>query len=600
MKKKYVLSSAMCVALALGGSFAIPSFAQSTTVIPESATPGISNFTDLGEASPDATLNVNFYMQLQNKNQLDQVLASHKKLTAAQFHSQFSPKGNDYHAVVNQLQNAGLIVNGTTDNNLVIDASGTVAQIESVLGTDIHQFQDSSGNTFLANTTDYHVTGPLANHLAGTSGVNQLATAKPMIKSTEGTDLTIGQGKPSNFFDGNNSAKIQQAYNFSPVYKSGLDGAGQTIAIVDAYGSPTIQSDLQTYNQKVEQGAFGADEPLNLEVMSPPPGQAKQPVNSSVAADWAGETSMDVELAHAVAPGAKILLVVTKDDGNSLFIAVNKLIDKELANQISLSWGMPEEYISTSQKHAVDQMFAQGAAEGINVFVSSGDDGDFSKQLGQTDVSFPASDPNVIAVGGTSLFTNSDNSYQNEFEWGATNRWAGGILQLPKNAFWMGTGGGVSNVFAKPSWQTGVQGLDSTISHRQLPDVAFNSDPFTGFSIVQNGVVKNGWGGTSDAAPQWAAICALANQGHMQKTGSPLPFINPLLYSMNTSTFHDVQHDNLSYFFWAPLFPGGNAKPWNVLMGADSSLQAGPGWDDATGLGTPDVSSVVNYLANAN
>ncbi|MCL6548626.1 MAG: S53 family peptidase, partial [Alicyclobacillus sp.] len=408
-----------------------------------------------------------------------------------------------------------------------------------------------------------------------------------------------GQAASAVLFSGDRTARVQQVYDFGPVYQSGIDGSGETIAIVDAYGSPTIQSDLETFRQTVEQGAYGADQTPNLQVISPPglnQVAVRNPVQGAAAADWASEVSMDVELAHAAAPGAKILLVATPNNGSDLYMGVNQVIDQHLANQISLSFGSPEVYTPASERRAIDQMFEQAAAEGINVFVSSGDDGDYSPVLGYRDVSFPASDPNVIAVGGSTLFTDPQGNYAREVEWGDVLNQVtypdGTVVSGP--VFWFGTGGGSSNVFTQPSWQTGAAGPGST-AHRQVPDVAFDSDPLTGFAIVQNGVVQPGWGGTSAAAPQWAAICALANQAHRQQTGSPLPFINPILYQSGQGALHDVLHGTAH----VQLLGASSGRLYDVTLGEDTSLSAGPGWDNATGLGTPDVAKVVNLMAGS-
>ncbi|MCL6517692.1 S53 family peptidase [Alicyclobacillus sp.] len=490
------------------------------------------------------------------------------------------------------------------ENHLVINVSGTVAQLESVFGTQIHQFRDDQGNTFFANVTDDHVSGPLANFLVGTTGMDQLAAPKPnLVRSgtQSGETVTLSSsrksGSTSDFYDGS-SQQIQQAYDYLPVYAQGIDGSGQTIAIVDAYGSPTIQQDLETFRETVEQGAYGADKPLQLEVVTAPGTNVmaqKNPAQAANASGWAGETSMDVELAHAVAPGAKILLVQTPNNYNDLYMGVNYVVDNALANQISLSWGSVDTLLPAAERRAQSQIFAQAAAEGINVFVSSGDSGDLAAIMGSPYTEYPASDPNVVAVGGTSLFVNRDGSYKSEIEWGETvsqiRHPDGTVVQGP--IFWFGAGGGVSHSFAKPSWQTGA-GLDSTQTMRQVPDVGYDADPYTGFTLVMNGEIQPGWGGTSDAAPQWAAICALANQLHVKNFGTPLPYINPILYANGQRAFHDVVHGTRDIVLEGSV----THNLYYVTMGEDTSLVAAPGWDDTTGLGTPDVARVVQMLGN--
>lgn len=609
VKKKILLPSGAVIALAIGATFAplnMQAFAQGATDVPGTASLGLANFKDLGPAPSSATMNVLVYLKLQNQGNLQQDIKNHVTLTPAQFHAQFSPTSQNYHAVENQLQHAGLTITGLSDNNAALDVTGTVSQIESAFGTTINQYQDTAGNSFLANPSDYHVTGALAAQLVGATGIDQYSEPQPMIQSTatavtnNETLVPSSTSGANGFFAGNNSADIQHAYNFDPVYQSGLDGSGQTIAIVDAYGSPTIQSDLQTYQQQVEQGAYGASDPLDLQVISPPgltQVATQNPIKAGDAAGWAGEVSMDVELSHAAAPGAKILFVATPNSGSDLYMGVNQVIDKHLANQMSLSFDSPEAYTPASERTAINQMFEQAAVEGINVFVAAGDWGDYSPSLGYKDVGFPASDPNVVSVGGSSLFVDKNNTYQSEIPWGENFDkivHPDGTV-IPGPIFWFGTGGGVSNDFAKPSWQTGVPGLDSTITTRQVPDVGYNADPLTGFALVQGGQVQAGWGGTSDAAPQWAAIAALANQGHTQKFGTALPFIDPILYANGQAAFHDVLPGTLNVMFTGSV----SGNKYYVTMGQDTSLNATAGWDDTTGLGTPDVSKIVSELANA-
>lgn len=610
MKKlKHALTAASTVALMMLAMGAPSAFAAPATEIVGSSAIGLSNYTDLGAAPADATMNVTVFLKLKHRAQLQKDIRMHKKLTPAQFHMKFSPDGKSYKAVENQLTKAGLTVIGTSDNNMAIDVQGTVSQIESVFGTQIHQFKDKSGKAFLANITDYHVTGALAAHLSGAVGVDQLANPRPLLKSTKEGSTAKATVKGMKLFDGNNSANIQKAYNFDPVYNQGIDGSGQTIAIVDAYGSPTIQSDLKQYQQTVEEGggAFEANHPLNLTVMAPPGMNVmaeKNKVKGGNAAAWAGEVSMDVELSHAAAPGAHILLVATPNNGSDLYMGVNQVVDKHLANQMSLSFGSPEQYTPASERHATDQIFEQAAAEGINVFVSSGDWSDFTQppyNLPQPTVSYPASDPNVISVGGSSLFVGDNNSYDHEILWGDTFTSItspNGTQLISSPEFWAGTGGGTSRVYTKPSWQTGVSGLGST-NMRQVPDVAFDADPYTGFELVINGQNQDGWGGTSDAAPQWAAIAALANEATTNATGHALPFINPILYADGYSqgAFHDVPAGTATLKFTG----SSSGNHYTMTMGDDdtSSIQAGPGWDDATGLGTPDVANVVKELVNS-
>jgi subtilase family serine protease len=321
---------------------------------------------------------------------------------------------------------------------------------------------------------------------------------------------------------GYSPAQVRHAYGFDNVAAT---GAGQTIAIVDAYGSPTIQSDLNTFCTQ-----FGLP---NTTV------QIYYPTGTPRKADggWALETSLDVEWAHAIAPGATILLVVAKSaQFNDLLPAVDYAAAH--ASQVSMSWGASE----FSGETSYDFHFIK---PGVTFTVSSGDNG--------AGVEWPAASPYVVAVGGTSLSLD-----------GSGNRIGANEVA------WSGSGGGISKY--EPYM---FQGSVSTSSFREVPDVSYNADPNTGVAIYDstpyNG--STGWyqiGGTSAGAPQWAAAIALANAG--RPSPSWLNNTASLLYSLNNS----------SYF--RDIVSGSNGYP------------AGTGYDLVTGIGSPVANSLVAAL----
>ncbi len=276
------------------------------------------------------------------------------------------------------------------------------------------------------------------------------AVAQPMLEA-----FATGLATPAGF----SPAQIRHAYGFDAV--SG-NGAGQTIAIVDAYDDPTVASDLHTFDMQ-----FGLPDPRFTKVS-----QTGSTVYPTADQGWASEIALDVEWAHAIAPAANILLVEAKSDSMSdLLTAVNYARNYAGVSVVSMSWGGGEFRSETSY----DSYFTTPAGHANVTFIaSSGDDG--------AGVSYPAASPNVLSVGGTSLTLKSGN-YSSE-------------------TAWSGSGGGVSRYEPEPSWQRSLQSYGT----RTNPDVAYDANPSTGVAVYDS-YGSGGWavyGGTSISAPQWA------------------------------------------------------------------------------------------------
>jgi len=345
---------------------------------------------------------------------------------------------------------------------------------------------------------------------------------------------------------GDTPSQILQAYGFNQLNIS-EPGLGQTIAIVDAYESPNIQSDLATFDAKYNLPA------INLNVIND--GATSQDPSGG----WELEAALDVEWAHAVAPYANIVLVEAADDSvNSAGVPTNLLHAVSVAatqpnvTVVSMSWGVPE-FASETQ---YDSYFS---APGVTFVAASGDNG--------AGTIWPAISPNVVAVGGTTLEISSSGSYTSETGWGSGFR----------SASSGGSGGGFSQYETEPAYQKGsyLSSVTDTNGMRMSPDVAYDADPNTGVAVYDS--TNGGWqvvGGTSAGTPQWAALVALADQMRAAVNESPLSSVQTLtaLYQ-EQGDFHDITSGNNGY-------------------------SAGVGYDLVTGLGSPEANLLVTALAN--
>jgi subtilase family serine protease len=413
-------------------------------------------------------------------------------------------------------------------------------------------------------------------------------------------------------------------YNFVPLYASGFDGTGKTIAIIDSFGSPTIADDLHVFDTafglKPMCGETGVtctpDMPTFsiLEVQGSPPPLPQPPNNGTGQEDhfaWAVEVSLDVEWAHATAPGANIILVTTPTAETlgvqgfpPMMNAVQYVVDHHLADVISMSLSAGEgTFASSTSLMNLRKALIAAQANGVTVLAATGDNGSANvlKQpvkvqplIPYPSVGWPASDPLVTAVGGTYHCTDPNNNSSPVTD--STDPPVN-CQSHPGQAEvgWIAGGGGYSIVFSRPSYQdtlppgstyvgssVGAPGPNSNM--RGVPDVAYQASGRTAPLVYLSAF---GWftvGGTSCSTPQWAGLVAIADQ----ISGTDLGFINPGLYKIGANPtryandFYDVTQGTNALF--APTIPG---------------YSASPGWDAVTGLGTPDAANLAHDLVSA-
>ncbi len=418
-------------------------------------------------------------------------------------------------------------------------------------------------------------------------------------------------------------SELQTAYNMTPLYSAGWDGTGQTIVITDAFGDDTIAGDAEVFSQ-----IYGLPDltPSNFQVLRAP-GAVHNPgvPHFGGSAGWATEISLDVEWVHAMAPGANIVLVIGPNNGSDLDEAINYAVVHHLGNTISNSWSSVEGLGNPAQHIRDNRILQSAAAQGIDVNFSSGDSGDFAAAVGFKTVGFPGSSPFATSVGGTSLALNPDNTINFQTGWGNNLTRIVDTIALGSPpvvpplhlGFQGGAGGGTSLTFAKPSFQSSLPG-----SMRMVPDISMLADPFTGVEFIQtiNGQLSVGVvGGTSLACPTFSAIMGIASQ----KAGHGLGQAAQLVYTLPAGAVSDVlavsspnnatgvingttleTADDLAApldgttSYYSALYNSPFSTRWFVItFGTDSSLTTGPGWDNVTGVGTPDGWNFVNALA---
>ncbi|MFC1441602.1 S53 family peptidase [Streptacidiphilus sp. N1-10] len=583
-------------------------------------------------------------------------------LTPSQVQQRFAPTPAQERSVHDWLTSAGFRIVATTPHFLSVQ--GDAKAVRQAFGIQLHSYR-KDGRTYRAPAAAATVPAAVASAVLAVTGLDDAphmaspasagtASAPTGAVTTTGTghsrrDLlpppeaafansgpfsayfgaTPATGTPAAYgkvqpyaLRGYTGTQLRHAYG---VDGTRLTGAGVTVAIVDAYDSPTIGADSAAYaaahgDPAYRPGQLSHVDAKNWTDTEDP--SATSP-NGCGASGWYGEQSLDVEAVHGVAPGADILYAgAASCQDPDLSDALDRIVDGRLADIVSNSWGEPESGSDPAADPVYDDIFLRGAAEGIGFYAATGDDGDYKAKTGVRETGMPASLPWVTAVGGTSLATDKNGDYRFETGWGTDTaklaKDGKSWVKLP-GTFTGGAGGGTSGRVDEPFYQYGVvpsklaratakgSGL---LRHRVVPDVAAVADSATGFLVGQtetwpDHTVRYGEyriGGTSLATPVIAAIQALAQQA---QGGLPLGFANPALYARyGTPAFHDVTDTPLGAGTLLAMVRKdfhNSADATDGIdttlrtMGHDSSLSAVTGFDDVTGVGTPTAQYLASY-----
>ncbi|MGW1171914.1 S53 family peptidase [Streptomyces sp. NPDC002550] len=560
-------------------------------------------------------------------------------LSPAAFEQRFGPTAAQTSAVTSWLTSAGMKITDQTDH--YVTAEGPVSAAEKAFSVPFHSYAGGNMRGF-APINQPRIPTSLEKSVLTVTGLDQVDDTSPdtslMTPPKENRwpkPCNSSKAKlDSKIIDQNGRQLPWAPCGYTPqelrtaygAATSQLTGKGVTVAVVGAYASPTMKSDLARYSKAHQ-------EPLRpqqyREILSSEWSQVK----TCGPRTWYGEETKDVEAVHAMAPDAGIVYLGARDCSPASFNdALLKIVDLHLSNIVSASWGQPTDGYTLQDQLVSHRIFEQGVAEGIGFYFSAGDAGyeDPSSSAGRSSgsqrlqVDYPASDPLITAVGGTSLMLNADNTYAYETSWGqyrlrlksdATSGSAPLPGSYPRN--WSGgTGGGTSVLYPQPWYQHTVvpstlsrhlpDGTESSRPMRVVPDVALDADPVTGMLVGETVTMSYGKtvkyaesrsGGTSLSCPLFAGIQALAQQAN----GRPLGFANPAIYlRYGTSAYHDVTDTPLGAdqpLAWAvkryvnQSNGSGPTTTYVVTTGRDgegaAKLQALTGFDDTTGVGSP-------------
>lgn len=623
----------------------------------------------IGPADPSESIELTVWLNVHNRQQLDAVAedlydpsSPHYRawLSFSQIAADYAPTAHEADTVKEFLSAHNLSVVGADPNHFYVEARGTVAQVSAAFRVQMSNF-NVRGEVIRSNTTDPYIEGAAAavvHHVSGLSNqrsenlMRQRHTppaAAPSLGAAQTTppltsvfssncfhppvteSVTTNGGLPAATFKGNlydstttggcgyTPPEVHTAYNLPALYKEGYQGKGQTIVIFEICGSPTVESDTNAFSVE-----FGLP-PLtssNFSVVEYP--------SPSFCSSPNIEENLDVEWAHAIAPGANIVVLVTPGQltfPQDLDFALLYAIINHPGNVMSFSYGEPEIFLDTADIEETSLIIEIAALSGISANFSSGDDGDYTPFGLPATVLYPASSPYATAVGGISLALNSSNAIEWQAGWGNNINLLddSGYVEDPPTFgfFYAGSGGGSSGIFPKPAFQKKIPG-----SFRRLPDISWIADPYTGVVIA---VTELGtypplqWlviGGTSASCPMFSGLWAIANE----EAGTPLGQAARYVYSMPSSTITDIvpvgsstnvtatvtdvfgttsySADELA----APLY--GTTVYYDamwivplyqdtielVTFGTDSHLRTAPGWDDVTGVGVPNPKAFADFF----
>ncbi|HEX6554524.1 MAG TPA: S53 family peptidase [Ktedonobacteraceae bacterium] len=626
-----IVAALALVSFVLLGGFRLPAHAASSsgrTNLNGSAPSWANAKNYAGKADPGADIGFRLYLGWNNASAV-QALAQavsdpHNAsyghyLTPTQFRQQFAPSQAQVGAVQSWLRSQGFNVEYTPTNNHYVSAEGTVAQAEAAFGSSFGMY-NVQGLTVRSPSSDVSIPSSLAGIISGVIGLDDSAqfvftnhtvgdapppaafvSAQPCStywgqKQAVGFTNPYGSGTLPYAPCGYTPTQVKGAYGIS-----GYDGSGQTVAIIDAYAAPTIAQDVNQWS--INRGLPAMKSNQFTQVVAPGTYHHPESGRKQNPQGWYGEETLDVEAVHGMAPAANVVYVGAPNNFQDLDAALNHVVDRDLAQIVTNSYGFPTELLPPGFIKPYEDTILQGVVEGIGIYFSSGDNSDESLVVGYITTDWPASSPFVTAVGGTTLAVGASNNYLFETGWGTTtSSWTGTTWSPNPPGPWLyGAGGGVSRLFAEPSYQAGV--VPSSVfaaqgrTGRAVPDIAALADPNAGYLIGETQTFPDGSvkyseyriGGTSLASPIMAGIMALADQA----AGHPHGFANPVFYRLaGSASFKDIVSPASTLAMVRTNYNNNVDASAGLsyrlrTMNQTLSLKTTPGYDDVTGIGTP-------------
>ncbi len=572
---KLVLATVVVMVIGVGVlSISLIARAKQDSRVPISGqtVPLINKADFIGTASGQQQLSLSIGLQMRNQQELDVLLSNlnnprsslyHHYLTPQQFAAEFGPTAAQQQQVINYLHSQGFAVTHVSSNGLLIDASADVAQVEAAFAVKINNYQ-LGARKFYANASAPTLPSTISPLILSVGGMDNSTHMRPLyhLKAKSSRHATHSKRAMAGY----GPTDLLGAYDGTPLQQANVKGNNQTIAVfeLDGYQQSDINQYLQTYK-------LGNPSITNVLVDG---------FNGS-AGQGAIEVELDIEVAAAMAPGAAQIVYEGPNTTQGVNDTYNKIVTDNKAQITTISWGECETQSGAAELQTLDGIFKQGVAQGISLFAAAGDSGAYDCNDTNLAVDSPASDPYIIGVGGTNLQENGG-TYGSESVWSNPTD----TQRSPKGA---GGGGGISGTFAQPGWQAGP-GVKNQYSNgnREVPDVSADADPATGYAVyctvTAAGCPTSGSitvGGTSAAAPLWAGSMAMINE-YLQKQGKPRAgFADPLFYGLANSQqqyapFHDVTSGNNLYY------------------------PATAGYDQGSGIGTPDIYNIARDLAGGN
>lgn len=504
----------------------------------------------VGTPHTDQTLEIHFsFAQPQDKQkELEDQVARGQQPEKAQIAAAFTAKTSDAQPLISWMKDNGYEIVGITSDGVYARASAS--QIARTLAVNMVPVT-KEGITFMAAQNEPSLPAEIGAGVQAINGLQPFRHAHKHLRKLPHRYVN----RPAEGAVASPAASVVNgsAYMVSDLLKAynadnlGVTGQGQTIAIL-----------IDTFPADSDLTAFWAQNniPATLAQIQ------KINVAGGTLPDPSEEETLDASWSSGIAPGAQIRIYAA---GGLTFVELDRALDaivQDLPNhpemrQLSISLGLGEDFMTPDEVDTQHAKLLHLAASGVNVFVSSGDAGSNPDQqggsTGPTQVEYGASDPVVVGVGGTTLLLTSASDFVSE-------------------TGWSGSGGGASQRFDRPVWQTG-EGVPPSATKRLVPDVSLVADPNTGAFLVFQGQVGQPIGGTSWSAPVWAGFCALINEARANAGKPPLPFLNTLLYPLvGTAAFRDI------------------------AQGSNGSFTCGVGYDQVTGLGTPNIGDLIQRL----